>query len=516
MQGLMLLLSGALTAVPFVLPSLHFLGYTALIPFCLLLFTRGSEIRLRRALLWGLCFGMGFFLVIYHWFLAMYPLSFLGFTEGEAVVAVLFCWIALSLIETAHFLIVPLLYRLVAPKRDWIKPLLLAALWVVFEWGQTLTWMGVPWSKLALGQYTDRVAIQTISLFGSYFLTIVLVLVNGYLALALLSMETRKKLLRYGVLAFAILLVNHGVGGTLLLTHRTEAETVKVAALQANIGSASKWKGSNTDTVRKYAQMTGEAAKNGATLVVWPETVVTSTLTAPKREIITACAKENHVTILFGGFFSAKDADGVRRTYNAMFTVYPDGSIYEAPYRKQHLVPFGEYLPMKSFINRFIPILSGMNVFGSDLYTGSETTLQPTEWGNVGGMICYDSIYERVPLAAVRDGAGLLVLITNDSWYGDSAAVWQHNGDSVLRAVETGRYVVTAASTGVSAILSPTGEILAMQEPLTEGIVYAELSFASSRTLYSYLGNLPVTLSGAFCLLLLGQRLYGRFRKKRV
>lgn len=514
MQVLLLFASGALTAVPLVVPSLSFLGYTAMIPLCIFLFTKGSEMRFSRAVFSGFCFGMGFFLVIYHWFLAMYPLEFLGFTKGEAVVAVLFCWIALSLIQTAHLLIVPVLYRLLAPKRDWLKPLVLAALWVLFEWVQTLTWMGVPWSKLALGQYTDRVALQAVSLFGSYFLSAILVLVNGYLALALLHTDTRKRLLTNGALALSILVVTHVASGVLLLTHETTGETVHVAALQANIGSADKWKGSNLSTIRRYAEMTAEAAAGGAQLVVWPETVVTSTLTASKREIITTCAIEHNVTILFGGFQHAYSADGAWNSYNCMFTAYPDGSIYETPYRKQHLVPFGEYLPMADFIKAFLPFLAGMNVLGASLSAGDATVLQPTAWGDVGGMICYDSIYEREALSAVREGAELLVLITNDSWYGDSAAVWQHNGDSVLRAAETGRYVVTSASTGISAVISPTGEILDLKEPLTEGIVYGEITFEDSRTLYSYVGNSFVLLCGLFCTVLLGQRVYARIKQK--
>ena len=167
---------------------------------------------------------------------------------------------------------------------------------------------------------------------------------------------------------------------------------------------------------------------------------------------------------------------------------------------------------MKDFIETFLPVLAGMNLLGSDIDTGNSPMLQPTEWGDVGGMICYDSIYERVPRSAVQAGAGLLVLITNDSWYGDSAAVWQHNGDSVLRAVESGRYLVTSASTGISAVISPTGEVLALQEPLTEGIVYGDVSFTATRTLYSYVGDVLVLLCGAFCILLLGQRIYGRVR----
>ena len=511
---LLLFLSGIVTGVPFVFPDLSFLGYVSLLPLALLLFSKGRDAKIRQVLLWGLAWGMGFFLVIYHWFLAMYPLEFLSFTRGEAALAVAVCWILLSLLETAHFLIVPLGYRLVRPSVAWTKPVVLAALWVLFEWAQTLTWMGVPWNKLALGQYTDRVALQTISLFGSYGLAAVLVLVNGFLALALLTPTDRKQLVRYGALALGILTLNHGVGAALLLSHRNEGETVRVAAIQANIGSTDKWVGTNLTVVRKYVALTADAAAAGAKLVLWPETVVTSALTAEKRALITECAQTCNVTILGGSFAYETNEAGETETYNAMFVAYPDGTIGDVRYDKQKLVPFGEYLPMQTFIETFLPVLAGMNVLGSDLSAGETATTIPTAFGSVGGMICYDSIYEDVALKSVRNGAALLALITNDSWYLDSAAVWQHNGDSVLRAVEQGRWVVSAASTGISAVISPTGEIVDMAEPLTADIVYGDVTFETGRTLYSSIGNLAVAVAGVLLIAVFFTEIYLKKQQK--
>jgi apolipoprotein N-acyltransferase len=112
--------------------------------------------------------------------------------------------------------------------------------------------------------------------------------------------------------------------------------------------------------------------------------------------------------------------------------------------------------------------------------------------------VCFDSIYESLTLDSVRDGAELIVLSTNDSWYKDSAAVRQHNGHAVLRAVENGRCVVRAANTGISTVISDKGRIITSLPPLTDGYVFAEVSTSDQRTLFSYTGNLTVLLSAIY------------------
>lgn len=113
------------------------------------------------------------------------------------------------------------------------------------------------------------------------------------------------------------------------------------------------------------------------------------------------------------------------------------------------------------------------------------------------GLVCFDSIYETLTLSSVRDGANLMILSTNDSWYRDSAAVYQHNGHAVLRAVESGRCFVRAANTGISSVISAKGEIKTYLEPLVDGYVAADVTFSTERTPYSCVGDLIVWLSSA-------------------
>ena len=141
-------------------------------------------------------------------------------------------------------------------------------------------------------------------------------------------------------------------------------------------------------------------------------------------------------------------------------------------------------------------------MLSSSLTPGDNTHVFRTEIGTIGGLICFDSIYEALSRDSVLDGADLLILSTNDSWYKDSAAVYQHNGHAVLRAIENGRYLVRAANTGISSILSPYGDITASLEPLKTGYVVGEISMESSSTLYTILGNAIVWLSLGYLLFL--------------
>ena len=149
-------------------------------------------------------------------------------------------------------------------------------------------------------------------------------------------------------------------------------------------------------------------------------------------------------------------------------------------------------------------------MLSADLVAGEDSAVFETELGTFGGLICFDSIYETLALDSTRDGAELILLSTNDSWYKDSAAVYQHNGHAVLRAIENGRCVVRAANTGISSILSERGEVLGSLPPLTDGYVTGQVTLSSHTTLYTVTGNLIVLLSGLYLVFLCGLRLYER------
>ena len=143
-------------------------------------------------------------------------------------------------------------------------------------------------------------------------------------------------------------------------------------------------------------------------------------------------------------------------------------------------------------------------MLSSDLTAGKDSALFETEWGKIGSLICFDSIYEQLTVDSVRDGAELMVISSNDSWFFDSAAVYQHQSQAQLRAIESGRYILRSANTGIPTIISPKGELLSWIDPLVDGYAVSEVATVSKNTLYTVVGNLLVYLSIAFCAGLFG------------
>ncbi len=490
-------LSGILMALCLVFPKLGFLQWVAMVPMLLYVFSRDYTKQRAPLRLWGAgaLYFFSYYLVIYHWFFALYPMEFAGVTKGEAALLVAVCWLALSLLQTFFSSLIFPLFALLC--RTWtmkrwpiLFPFLFAAQYTVAEWAQTLTWLGVPWARLSLGQIESGFLTGSASLFGSYFLTHSLVIINGLLAFALLHVAHR----RFTAISLAtafLLTVALGAVGT-LVNDPERGESITVAAVQGNVGSSQKWSGAAREqTYRVYEQYTAEAAAAGAELVVFPETFLPYELTETNSTglFVRGLAIRYNVTIMCGAFRYEDEGQ-----YNAVFTVYPDGSIDEVTYAKRHLVPFGEYVPMRSVIEFLLPILADIGMLSSDLTEGEDAAIVTLEKGRVGALICFDSIYEELARASVREGAELLVLPTNDSWFTDSSAVYMHASQARLRAIENGRWIVRSADTGVSSVIDPRGEQHDEQPPLVEGVSVATARMSNARTLYSYIGNLLVYL----------------------
>ena len=167
-------------------------------------------------------------------------------------------------------------------------------------------------------------------------------------------------------------------------------------------------------------------------------------------------------------------------------------------YSKRHLVPFGEYVPWRDLFTAIYPPLSDIGMLDNDFTPGEDPAVFDTGEYKIGSAICFDSIFAELIRGSVNDGAELIAIETNDSWFSDSAAVYMHEAQAKLRAVEAGRYVLRAANTGISAIISPTGRAIAEIEPLVDGYAVESIRPRSDRTLYSAVGDIWVMLSALF------------------
>ncbi len=493
----MLMASGLLTGLCVVWPKLGFLQWLSLVPAAMELFgiAEDRSLKLRKAYGAGLLFFMSYYVVSYHWFFYMYPLEFTGIGKGGALAVVLVADLGLSLLQALGggfvFLTVAWLYRLRMPQRlRLLIPFLAAADWAVFEWSQTFGWWGVPWGRMPLGQMENITFVRSSALFGSYFVTFILVAVNFACAYIIFRQDAKRLLLTAAAGLFAL---NAVLGLAVTWTYREEERTVRVAALQGNISSSDKWSSNSLRQTKSiYEELAIKASLEGATLVLLPETAFPYKLLENEglSSYASTLAAEQELTVLVSAFTRAEEGGNL----NSLIQVKPDGTFGEEIYSKQRPVPFGEFVPMREVIMFLIPPLAEIGMLDSDLVPGEESVVLQTREGSIGVCICFDSIYEGYAREAVLGGAELLAVSTNDSWFADSAALAMHNSQSRLRAIETGRYVLRSANTGISSVIDPLGNVKESLGADETGCIVADVELRQSMTLYTYLGNLFVYL----------------------
>jgi apolipoprotein N-acyltransferase len=503
-------LCGMLAALPMVFPPLWILSWIAPVPVLAVSFfiPPAGKHALRRAYGRGLAFFYCWGLIVFYWFVELYPLDFAGLDKWGSLAVILVAWFGLPLLQGVFSAFVFLFIHILSVKfktrgRSLILSLGAASLWIFFEWLQTLTWAGVPWGKLALTQTGWLPLFQSASLFGSYTVSFLIISCASLLACAIYYWK--KCFLRRGaalVAAAMCVLGGNLVYGLLRCSlYQPRGETITVAAIQGNIDSSEKWDNKTNSTLDVHENLTLEAAADGADLILWPETALPYVYSAGGRldEYLTGLADEAGVPILAGFFIQDKE----QNLYNVIGKVDPDTGMGDTFYKKRRLVPFGEFVPMRDVVMFLIPPLSQLSALNDDVTPGTRPELFDTAWGKAGSVICFDSIYESLILDSVRAGANLLCISTNDSWFEDSAAVYEHNAHAKLRAVETGRYVVRAANTGISSIITPTGKVTKHLPPLVEGYILDEVHMISENTLYTMVGNILVLAAGVYIAALL-------------
>lgn len=523
MIWLLLILGGILTALTQMIDWLSPLAFVSMIPAVIaLIHAAKNKARYRKVYLIGLAFALPYFLTVFHWFFYLYPMEFLDVSKGYALLIVLVCWLGLSLLQGTTFACFAIFFRQCTahPK---LMPILFASVWTFSEWLQTLTWAGVPWARLALSQTGSIAMIQSANLFGSLFVGFLIALVNGILGYAITRLEDLREggnwkpiLLPAAGLSLAIIVANLSYGFLSIAVDRDgeQGETLSVGLVQGNISSGEKWDPDSENPLDLHLRLSEDAVRQGAAdIILWPETVINYPIKAYPwvADQVSAFAVEHDVHLFIGTY---EEVDG--NTYNAILCFFPDGSTERYPYCKQHLVPFGEYVPMEGVIRTVLPMLAELNLFESTLSPGEGSAILDTEYGKIGRLVCFDSIYEPLARQSTVDGAEILLLSTNDSWYLDSPAVYQHNAHAQLRAVENGRAILRAANTGISSLITHHGEVTDYLEPLVEGVVVGTATTSTHRTLYSYVGDLWVALCFGFMLFEAGTRIGRRVGTKRM
>ena len=498
---LLLALSAILTGLTVVFPQIGLLAWISLIPAGIVIFDviASDGIRTRGVYGYGFFFFACYFAVIFHWFVDMYPLDFIdGMTPMAAIFVCLAGCVGLACFQAAiggfAFVLIRALFRTrVLTRFRYLRPFCIAGVWAIHEWSQTIGWWGVPWGRLPMSQTNYVAGLQTASLFGSYFVSFVLVAVNmcaAYLLLHVLEVGARRVMI---CAVSAMLVFQYGAGALLYFLPDDGEETVRVAAIQGNISSVDRWTEESTrETYTAYWEYTRRAAAEGADIVVWPETAMPWTFFegSSYSDSCSALAKETGVILLVGAFTSGEDGE----LYNSVICFNPDGTVEENIYLKRRLVPFGEFAPFRSVLEVVAPPLSSMVRNGEDLSAGERSEVFRTDKARIGSIICYDQLFENVSLDAADAGAQLITVSSNDSWFASSAVPYMNNAQSQIRAVENGRYVIRAANTGLTSAINAKGEVIETIPMLEGGMVVSDVQLNNRKTLYTITGNVFILL----------------------
>ena len=353
--------------------------------------------------------------------------------------------------------------------RGLASPLATAALWTVVDWLRSCVFTGFPWATLGYAQHANPALLGLAPWTGVYGLSFVTVLgASGALA-AWRDLRRDGRPGRGAVAALGAVAFCAGAGLASQLSVRdAEGERVRVAVLQGNIDQGVKWSPEWFEsTLETYLDLTREAAAAGAQLVVWPESALPAAVEVDgdARDLLARLARGANVSLVVGAVgIEAGGAGEPPHVFDSAFVVAPDGTPQER-YDKTHLVPFGEYVPFQELLGSILSAVArGIATIG--VTPGAEPRAiavpLPGPEGRsvtVGIPICYELLFPDLVRRFARDGAELLLAITNDAWYGRTGAPYQFLAITALRAAETGLWTARAANTGVSAIIDGRGRV---------------------------------------------------------
>ena len=478
------LLSGLITSLAF--PSWAFnsldtrigiLAWVALVP----LLHATSLVSRRRAFLLGWLAGFAFFASTLYWIACIREMEFM------ALPAWLACAAFLGLFWGVWGWGVS-----IAGGRAWLAG---PALWVLLEWVRGHLFTGFPWAVLGTTQWAFQPVFLSARFTGVMGVSFGIVAVN----IAVWKFQ-RREMFRVPAIVLAIF----SMGALTILSYSARLSinsdtigkpAVRMALLQGNFTEAEKWALPMEVMVERYVDLALQAGKSKAKVTLWPETATAGELS---QDLVTSAklaklARNSRSVQVVGAILRENG-----HYYNAAYVVEANG--VEAPFRKTHLVPFGEYIP--GFVRAMLPFARKLTEGVTD-YTPGES-MNPGMTGPVrsGVQVCYESIFPDIARYQSRQGAEVFINLTNDAWYLRTAATYQHALGPIARSVECGRWMVRCANTGLSFFCSPAGHPHSTIALFETGFQAMDIVPVSRITPYARWGDIPLLILALLALAL--------------
>ena len=499
------IISGILCALPFIKFSLFPIVWFSLVPFFIALYRSKNS---KNAALLGYIFGIFFFGITLYWITELH--HFVSFWAYLAWAVLIFC----EAIFTAVFGFV--LHRFFISKPSeysrgvwsllWIfAP---AFIWTSLEWLRSLGPYGVTGGGLGYSQAFFIPLIQIASFTGVYGISFLIVFFNTVLVLLAIGQGNifeRFKALRMGglvALGLIFLVLLYGSVITILSPLPEQGEQLRIALIQANVPQKEKLDFSLTNRIfDKHLKLSEQIISSHPDAIIWPETGVTdylmenNVLLSKLRKFI---SKSRSYLVVGTPYFGDKG-----KAFNSLIAFSLDGDVINR-YDKKHLVPFGEYLPLRPL---FYPLLKYTgNLFEQDFDSNPLVKLLPVNGFVASATICFESTFPNIVRKRIRLGGDFILVSTNDAWFGNSPAAKQHFYSGVFRAIENRCYLVQVANTGISGVIDPYGRIAKRTKVGETTALNVSIDKRERETFYTKFGDLFVYLNLFVVLVLMLRR----------
>jgi len=451
-----------------------------------------ANVTVRLSLVLGLAAGLAFFLGLMPW------LRVIGIDA----------WIALSLLCASFFMLLTVGMTLLRVLRWW--PLWIALWWVLVEaLRERVPFGGFPWGRLAFAN-SESTFTGWAALGGAPLVTFFVALCGSLLAAALVARTNERAKAGYLVgLALVVALA------AMLIPRPTDGTTVTAAVVQGNVprtgmdafGQREAVLRGHVDATLGLAEEVSAGSIAQPDLVIWPENAsdIDPVLDPDAYDLIDGAVRAVGAPTLVG---IVTETDDGTELLNSGVAWSPETGPGET-YVKRHPVPFGEYIPFRS---QLAPLISRLDRIPRDFARGSEPGVLALGPVVVGDVICFEVAFNDIVRDVVDGGAEVITVQTNNATYGGTGQVEQQLALSQLRAVEHGRSVLVAATSGISAIIEPDGSIVERTEEFTQDVLVADVPARTELTLATRVGAWPELLMSLIAILALTQAI--RIRRR--
>ncbi|HEY2828587.1 MAG TPA: apolipoprotein N-acyltransferase [Thermoanaerobaculia bacterium] len=464
--------SGVLFALAFPDYSIAWLAFIALVP---LLYAVVNAKSARHAFVFGWLSQTVAWLLMVPWVVrVMSHYGGLPYLTGVAI------FVAMALYLGLYGALFALVVYALKLRERFLPWLLVPLAWAAVELARTYLLTGFPWNLIgaAVVDYTPLIQIDRFA--GPYFLGFLVLLPAATLTWLITQRPHPMLRLMVGSAVAIVTFVWWATGYVRekIATMDTRDQIYTAALLQPNVSQEMRWNDANVIAIfQRMMAMTEAASKAGADVVIWPESTVplSYAVTDFYRDSIEAFSAQHKADIILGSV--AEDPSQPNKLWNAAFLASGGKTI--GHYDKIRLVPFGEYVPLRKMLFFAEKLVHDVGDF--EFGTNDKPLRGKHAYGPA---ICYEVVYPQITRTQVLHGADVLVTITNDAWYDGTSAPRQHLNQARLRAVEDDRWLLRAATTGISAWVDPAGRVIQELPMGREGILLAK--FATKNTITPY------------------------------